>query len=766
MLPILFLIIKGEGGNIKRPLIGAVMFLIAGILMYKNLPQFIFIILFLISIIFFLYNIKKKYLQIGYVLLPVLFLTGYLLMYKAQLESDYVKALYDEECDSVFTGRVYKVQKSDMGYKILIKKVTADNKKTENAIVYYDTPCKRGDTVRVKGKAGLFESPSNPGEFNLKLYYRTTGIYYKIYADKVDIIKKCSNPVYIYADKITASIEQSLYRITDETTASIYCAMILGNRDNLDKEISDLFSACGIGHILAISGLHISLIGLGIYKIIKRTGAGYFLSMIVSSTLIVFYGIMTGNGISTIRALIMFFMSVYGNYIGRTYDIASAVSFAAIIMLLTQPLLIYNSGFILSFTAIAGIVLVNGPVMRILNTRNKFVTAVAGGASIQAATIPVIMYYYYQIPVLSILLNLVVVPLMTVVMIAGIGGGIAGLVSAFFGRLFIGPGVYILHIYEMVCTYNMKIPWAVITTGRPKLWQMITYYCLLLIIINIHSLKDKKAGLLGVMPIFTFIILRFNYSFCMYFLDVGQGDGIFFTTESGHTFLVDGGSTDNKSLYKYTLKPFLLSRGCDTIDYAIVTHCDNDHISGLKDLLTENTIKIKVLYMPSTTLIDDAYEGLHALAKEKGTEVRFIYEGMSISDGGAVIQCFHPTVQYYTEDRNDYSTVLSIDYRDFSALLTGDISSEQEKIIIDKVSEHGTYDVLKSPHHGSKYSNSLEFLETVQPHNVVVSCGKDNDYGHPHEEAIDNFLKVKSIIKRTDIDGAIIYEKGEIRPFL
>lgn len=497
------------------------------------------------------------------------------------------------------------------------------------------------------------------------------------------------------------------------------------------------------------------MLGMGLYKLLRRCGAGDVISMSGGAAFIIFYGLMTGGGVSQTRALIMFIVAVYANVANRSYDMMSGASLSAVIMLADCPYLIHNSGFQLSFAAVFGITCISSTLCKAFDSRNKILNSLLSGIGIQLATIPLIMYYYYRIPALSVLLNMIVVPLMTVVMISGISGIIAGCIKAAFGTIAIGPGAVILKLYEKMCEGNLSINGSVYTCGQPAFWRVIVYYIVLgLVIYYINRKPNRLKTALTVIPLI-FILIKPRPHFELDFLDVGQGDGIFIRMEDGTTILVDGGSTDNSGLYEYTLEPFLLSRGVDTLDYVIVTHCDNDHISAVKQLLNESVINVTNFCMPSTTCIDDAYENLWELASESASNIMEIYAGMSIQTAGGAVTCIHPSYQYKCDDRNDYSTTLVVQYGEFSALLTGDISSEQEKEILPQVQSFAPFDLLKAAHHGSKYSSCTEFLDEVSPSACVISCGVDNSYGHPHVEALDRIDAADAVTYRTDESGAV-----------
>ena len=727
--------------NIKRPLVGAFVFLLAGICTYLWAGIFVLIIIFLVTFLFYLYKFFRNKKSIYFVFFPFIILIGYGL--SATNDVDYSKGEYVCEIE----GTVDKVQKSTYGYKFWLK--------DDGVIVYSDEKYNKGDKILVKGMATPFENASNPGGFNTRNYYKGFHIGYMVSADEITLVKSNGNPVYTLADKIKGKLTNSFYTITDEKHGSVFSAMLLGDKDDLDEDVYSLFSSSGIGHVLAISGLHISIIGMGLYKIIRRMGAGYVPAMIICAGIILFYGVMTGNGVSTIRAIIMFLMAVYANVVGRTYDLMSAACFAGIVMLMESPFLVYNGGFILSFGAIAGIGVVNPVIMKVFEVKRKVVSAVVGGLSIQLATVPVIMYVYFEIPIYSVILNLVVVPLMTYVMIFALAGGVCGCFNVGVGQFMVAISVYILDFYEKICVIFSRLPMSVWTCGKPKMWQMLVYYAVLGISLRLMYKYGKKRFIIGILISAIIIILRFNNSFEAYFLDVGQGDGIFIRS-GNNTFLVDGGSSDEKSLYDYSLEPFLLSKGVSKIDYVVVTHPDSDHMSGILDMMEKGKIKIGTLVLSGTVQDDEAFGKLYDLAYKNGADVMVMKKGDVISDGKIRLKCIHPGDDVGVNDRNDTSLVLHVTYKDFSMLLTGDISDKVEKEILKELFE---VDLLKVAHHGSGDSTCMEFLEKTKPSVAVISCGEGNSYGHPHGDTIERLLAVDAHIRYTMKEGAIVFAK-------
>jgi competence protein ComEC len=232
---------------------------------------------------------------------------------------------------------------------------------------------------------------------------------------------------------------------------------------------------------------------------------------------------------------------------------------------------------------------------------------------------------------------------------------------------------------------------------------------------------------------------------------------------NGATCLVDGGSADIKNLGKYRLEPFLKSKGIDELDYAVITHTDSDHIAGLKELMIEGNIKIHRLIMPAIAekYKDPAYFELVNLAMDSNIRVFYITEGDAIREGEVVITCLHPNKNFIASSSNSYSTVLSIRYKEYDMLLTGDLELEGEDKLIYALQQEITgmdYDVLKVAHHGSRYSTSKELLDIIKPEMAIISYGKNNSYGHPHSELLHRLVNSKCNIYTTAQSGAIKIE--------
>lgn len=574
--------------------------------------------------------------------------------------------------------------------------------------------------------------------------------------------------------------------------AGIFSAILMGDKTELDQEIKDLYSLSGIAHILAISGLHISLIGMFLYSLLRKRFS-FATSSALTIAVVTLFAITSGMGIATIRAFVMFILKLIGEILGRKYDYITAISLSALILLADNPFIIINSGFQMSFCAMITITIIWPKVVYLINIKSKIANSIVFSLCIGIFMNPVIAYNYFQLPTYSFMLNIIVVPLLGIVVISAIAGSGMGFLSILMGKTALTPGCLILEVYTFLCENVLKIPGAVIVVGKPTIKIIVLYYMVIVFFLfcftlvrknyekdcNIKEMIDEngkkvissqiilkkqrkfdfkiRLAVIGISILSGFFIYYTpSKGLDIQFMDVGQGDGIFIKADDGTTITIDGGSSDVKNVAKYRMIPCIKASGTGVIDYAVITHADKDHISGIEEIInmnTENGLTIRNLVMPHVSYEDEAYDELLTAAKTKGIQVLYIKEGDTMKLGKVEIKCIHPDGKYISDNRNDYSTVLSLKYENFSALFTGDIPAEIEKSIINKIDNN--YTILKVAHHGSKYSSDMEFLKKVMPAYSVISVGEDNSYGHPGTETINKLKSLNSKILRTDLSGEI-----------
>lgn len=751
--------------------------------------------------------IIKAYEDMGaFVVIFFTLIMGFMLMSNEITTRNHIYDL--KENTVIVQGKIYKIENTAFGTNIYLKGVEVENGEKNVSVkrIFVNTEkipnVKIGNIIKVRGKLRQFEEAANKGNFDSKKYYLSLGFYGKIEAGTIEVINSDYSGIRQGLYELRMEIIERLEKLCSDNNGifsiinnknGIIGAIILGNKTDLDSDIKELYSVSGIAHILAISGLHISFIGMAIYRLLRRRFRFLF-SAAVSIPVVLSFGIMSGFGISTIRAIIMFILKIIGEVLGRKYDAITAISLAGLVLLVQNPFVVCNSGFQMSFGAIIAIVLILPIAEEILNTDNKIIKVLSANFTISLVMNPILAWNYYELPTFSFLLNIVVVPLMSVVIVSSIAGIFCSCIMFGFGKVVIFPGCGILELYTFLCNIINKSSVASIVVGQPKVTIIIVYYAILLVVLfglkNIRTkytraekernIIKKETGLvlerkakkerrikgqnvkLRLACIVGFLLLNCliyyipNPGFYITFINVGQGDGILIHGDNGTKVMVDGGSTSEKQVAKNCIVPYLKAEGIGTIDYSIITHTDKDHISGILEILENNNsnrIRIKNLVMPDINMTDDTYNELIEKAKLKKINVLYIKKGDTLSLGKTKIKCIYPETTTTASDKNDYCTVLSVKNKTSKILLTGDISKEIEEKIKDDIEEN--YTVLKVAHHGSNYSSSEKFLKKVNPKYSIISVGKNNSYGHPGNETMERLRKQGGVIYRTDEKGGI-----------
>lgn len=751
--------------------------------------------------------IIKAYEDMGaFVVIFFTLITGFMLMSNEITTRNHIYDL--KENTVIVQGKIYKIENTAFGTNIYLKGVEVENGEKSVSVkrIFVNTEkipnVKIGNIIKVRGKLRQFEEAANKGNFDSRKYYLSLGFYGKIEAGTIEVINSDYSGIRQGLYELRMEIIERLEKLCSDNNGifsiinnknGIIGAIILGDKTDLDSDIKELYSVSGIAHILAISGLHISFIGMAIYRLLRRRFRFLF-SAAVSIPVVLSFGIMSGFGISTIRAIIMFILKIIGEVLGRKYDAITAISLAGLVLLVQNPFVVCNSGFQMSFGAIIAIVLILPIVEEILNRDNKIIKVISANFTISLVMNPILAWNYYELPTFSFLLNIVVVPLMSVVIVSSIVGIFCSCIMFGFGKVVIFPGCGILELYTFLCNIINKSSVASIVVGQPKVTIIIVYYAILLVVLfglkNIRTkytraekernIIKKETGLvlekkakkerrikgqnvkLRLACIVGFLLLNCliyyipNQGFYITFINVGQGDGILIHGDNGTKVMVDGGSTSEKQVAKNCIVPYLKAEGIGTIDYSIITHTDKDHISGILEILENNNsnrIRIKNLVMPDINMKDDTYNELIEKAKLKKINVLYIKKGDTLSLGKTKIKCIYPETTTTASDKNDYCTVLSVKNKTSKILLTGDISKEIEEKIKDDIEEN--YTVLKVAHHGSNYSSSEKFLKKVNPKYSIISVGKNNSYGHPGNETMERLRKQGGVIYRTDEKGGI-----------
>lgn len=709
----------------------------------------------------------------------------------------------NEGSRETYVGRVYQKEYKNGQLVLYLEQVNQvediskfiSNEKNNNRILCYtkvDNEPKMGSYVCIEGKVQAFSHAANPGEFDAASYYQVLGLSFRVV--NATVLRESED----YSDyqealyRIRRWLEDVYDRLMHRKYASIMKAIVLGNKVQLDEESKLLYQRSGISHILAISGLHISIIGMGLYKLLKRIGVPAGVRAGIAIGLMIVYGDMVGMSSSACRAIIMFVMKLLAEVLKRTYDMLTALAVAAVTMVIEQPLYLEYAGFLLSFGAVLGLCCVMEAIkittdIKRDKTKSKYVyfrkrmiagicNSLNGSMSIFLVQFPLMLYFFYEFPVYSFFLNLIIIPLMGVLMAMGLLCLLVGGIMMGQGGIALSKGLaygcqLFLYCMEWLCGLVEELPLSSWIIGRPTGWQIALFYGMVLLLIVANRWCKRWDSLvcfsgftkvLWILVAILVITKNIPSGLQVVILDVGQGDSIWIETDTGHKYLIDGGSTSKTQLGKYTLIPFLKYTGTNRLEAVFLTHLDADHTSGVYELLeSKEAIEIEQIVVAKAAIRDEAYEELAELCLRRGVELVTVAAGESMQDGAMSFMVLHPASDYITNSRNAYSLVLSLEYRDFRALFTGDVEMDGEAEVLDAL-EHdvqdkaGFYHLYKVAHHGSRNSNSLKLLEQIRPQLAVISCAENNSYGHPHAETLERLEAVGSNVMITKDYGAIM----------
>ena len=700
-----------------------------------------------------------------------------------------VQTWIGEHPEAVICGEVQSCQDTEFSFSVYLKQVFLINRSEkfpiENVRVFLKTKeeLPSGTLVYVSGTLERVEGPRNPGEFDSQQYYACQHICYFM---KNAVIEKKSRSYSGYRQTLL-DLKDRFCKILEKTAgedAPVFEAMLLGEKSDLDNELKLRYQMGGMIHILAISGLHISILGMGLFQTLKFAGLGNTGAGILSLAVMLQYGLLTGGSVSAMRAVCMFLLSVGAKILGRSYDLLTALALSAILLLLDSPAYLYSSSFLLSFGAVVGLGAVSPYLLEITGAKKKLTKSLLSSFSVQLATLPVMLVFFGEVSVAGILLNLFVLPTVGGVLISGLISCILGLFSLEAAVIAAMPGRALLFLYEQSCILAGKLPFCTWVGGLPEIWQSLIYYgCLILALTAavritrkqkkqgkqktvkgmFHKIKAYTAAIsLSVILAAGILVLSWKdrSGLRITCLDVGQGDGIVLEMPEGGAFLMDCGSSNQKNTGQYQLLPYLKSRGITCLAGIMVSHTDTDHISGIRELLDFmarglSSVKAETLILPEwEDAGEEGYADLLELAKQAGVSCVFAGEGDRLSFQDVEMRFLAPLENASGADANEEGLVMELRYRAFRGLFTGDIGEETERELIKK-GLLSDVDFLKVAHHGSRYSTCEEFLEIVKPELAVISCSDSNTYGHPSPETIERLKISGARIACTMKSGAV-----------
>jgi len=619
-----------------------------------------------------------------------------------------------------------------------------------------------GNSVKVFGNLSEIEPTfSNPYIISWKWLKYIEGIHHEV---KGRLISSTSekNIFQRLRNFFLKKIDQS-----EAKQAEIIKAITIGDKTSLDDNIKTLFLKTGTSHILAISGLHVGIISGFIFFLIKWLIGRHYVSRLsgrdkkyaslLTIPFVWFFMLLSGSGISTIRATIMITVFLLSIVIERQRDILNTVAFGAFIILSIYPHSIFMPSFQLSFASVTFIIIIASRSYNLLKTKNRALRwLLSSTISTSAATIgtmPIVAYHFYGFNPFCIIHNLISIPIMCMAVVP------MGLIGAILPH-----GEYLLKLAGEITNLNVYILGYLnigyfFPTIRPNLFESTCFYALIfcIIFINRNFVRYSLCFFLIPMIVLSIVVAvekRFSGNMCLNFIDVGLGEAILIEAPKGIRILVDGGSNHrgNFDTGKHIITPILLSRKILTLDYIVNTHPHGDHIGGLPFII-EN-FNVRNFATTIYSLNDRRFDEILSQLNRKNIQLTLWKSNDSLAFSN-VFKLFvlHPPSGYPAQNPNTSSLVFKLLHKDTTFLLTGDIESYIEEMLVLS-SNNLKADVLKVPHHGSNNSSSMPFLKAIKPCLAIMSVGKGIK-GLPGKDAIERYKTMSIPVLSTQNHGFI-----------
>jgi len=608
---------------------------------------------------------------------------------------------------------------------------------------------------------------SNEGTFNNRNYMYSNNIVCTAYVKEICSIGENDNNIFKIINNVKKYLINQIEKSFNEKDGSLIKVMLLNDNSNINKEVKNLFYNTGLAHILVPSSTHLTYILFMVSFLLSMFDIKSRTRLIINTSTIFIYLVITNFAISIMRILLMFMISnVFSFYIIKLSTL-NKICLALLILLVLNPLSIFNVGLLLSFGSVIGILFFNKKIYNkcnyIFNKNNnnvlsKIIMALSVTLSVNIFILPIVLCNFNKIYILGIISNIFIIPLSGFVIVLS-------LVLFIFLNIPIISNVliyvlsFIIQIIFGILDYFNGLPFVSIPFVTLNVFEICMYY---FCVIDIFVTQKYIKLLLRRKKIIAFIVVTsMLYSVFSYFrleidfIDVGQGDSAYISTFA-QKILIDGGGIANSDfdIGERVIMPFLLNRKVLSLDYVIVTHFDYDHYGGLIYLI--NNFSIKNIVVSKQFVMTEGFIFFIEAVKEKNINIMVVEAGDIIYiNKNVYIYILYPDNKYISDNINNNSIVCKFIYYEYAVLFTGDIQNEVEEYLIKSYGDMLKADLLKIAHHGSNTSSNKNFINLVNPDISIISVGRKNRYGHPNIETINNLIRYSSLLLRTDMNGQV-----------
>ena len=612
-----------------------------------------------------------------------------------------------------------------------------------------------GDCLQIESiKLSTADGVTNPEGFDFNAYLHMRG---------VDLCGSAQekNITVIGAEKslkrALLDVRSYLCNISDEVfgeQSDVIRSMILGDRTILSDETYENFATVGIAHLIAISGLHVSAIALFLEWILKKCKCRRIVRMSAVSAILILYTIMTGSGVSTIRAVIMYMLSSAILLYGYQADLLNVLSLSFLMQLSVNPLLIGDNSFLLSYSSVLAIACTGdligkssketerSPVRKLVRL---FIEAGVISVFVEIFTYPLLCRLFYSVPIFSAPVNMLCVPPAMLALYAGIVVLLVGCIWTKAAAILAVPVKLIWSAIKVVSAWTASLPFSGLNTGS---WAILAVcaYGMLAMLFTPYLIRSKTRRIFGITVMLCVILLSVLWPkmpldhMRVTFLDVGYGDGAVIESE-GYFYTVDTGR-DNDIVCDY------LTAHKAPLNGIFVTHPDSDHTGGLKEILRR--YPKAMVYLPDCWDEMDVSDEMRLLLQKRVT--RYLCAGDEISlPGNIAVSVLWPPEDFMPDEDNNGCLIVKMDYLEKSVLFMGDLTDDYDAYV------EADCDILKVAHHGSKYATTEEFLGKATPAYAVISVS-NNSFGHPTDEVLTRLSGIGAKILRTDLGGAVFID--------
>lgn len=638
------------------------------------------------------------------------------------------KSKYTKD-DKEFIGIVTK-------YEVKEDKITIEIKAKEKLLITYKYQDKEfnnlsyGDKIKVKGTLITPSKNTNQNTFNYQKYLYYKKIYYLVEATSIN--KIANNHNYLY------TIKNTLYQKINKLKSSNYIKTLLFCDNTLSKEIKESYRINGISHLFSVSGMHINFFVSIIYLYLNKITYNKRIKYLITNIFIITYLILFPSS-SLLRSAVMSILYSINYLLKLKIKKIDILLLTLGVSLLINPFIIYDLGYIYSYTITFFLVLSSST----LKKKNKINKIIYISLLSFLVSIPITIYNSYEINIISILLNIILVPIISIIILP------LTILTYIFPIL-----DSILYLFtntlETISLFISKINITKIIFPKPSLLIIVLYYIIFLL-----SYQNKKYFYLNIiLLIIIYIYPYLNSNFEVVMFEVGEADcHLIKYPYNKNTILIDTGKNEYK--IKNEVIPYLKSIGIKKIDYLIITHGDEDHIGGSITLI--NNFQVKNVILNKGTFTDIEKELIKNLNKKK---IPYQININKINLSNHTIYLLNNT-KYNNE--NDNSIITYFTYQKYKFLYMGDASITTEDNLLENYNLNNIF-ILKVGHHGSNTSSSKDFISQINPSISLISVGENNIYHHPNKEVINNLSK--SRIYRTDINNMVkltINSKGILK---